>query len=114
MIYFSLNLAKNGPICEKTYPQKLVTWGSPPPSSDIVATFALFLILRLPLAYLFVVVGDIWGYLGLGNHEVQYLDPVLASSHITLSLLLPAPSPTSSPASSPASSFAPSLVSSPA
>ena len=25
MIYFSFNLAKYGPICEKTYPQKLVT-----------------------------------------------------------------------------------------
>ena len=25
MVYFSFNLAKNGPICEKTYPQKRVT-----------------------------------------------------------------------------------------
>ena len=25
MVYFSINLAKNGPICEKTCPQKLVT-----------------------------------------------------------------------------------------
>ena len=64
MVYFSLNLAKNGPICEKTYPQKLVTknsqtpplfpqklltGGTPPPSSDIVTTFALFLVVRLPL-----------------------------------------------------------------
>ena len=63
MVYFCFNLAKNGPVCEKTYPQKLVTknrqtppypqklvtGGTPPPSSDIVTTFALFLILRLPL-----------------------------------------------------------------
>ena len=25
MVYFSFNLSKNGSICEKTYPQKLVT-----------------------------------------------------------------------------------------
>ena len=64
MVYFSLNLAKNGLICGKTYAQKLVTKnhqtpppvppkasdrGYPlPPSSDIVTTFALFLMVRLP------------------------------------------------------------------
>ena len=48
MVYFRFNLAKYGPICEKTYPQKLVAGGTPPPSSDIVTTLALFLILRLP------------------------------------------------------------------
>ena len=69
MVYFSFNLAKNGPICGKTYPQKLVTKnrqtppvppkasdrGYPPPSSsDIVTTFALFLLLRLPLLSYYV------------------------------------------------------------
>ena len=69
MVYISFNLANYGPIIEKMYPQKLVTknhqtpppppypqklvtggtQGTPPLSSDIVTTFALFLILWLPL-----------------------------------------------------------------
>ena len=68
MVYISFNLAKYGPICEKTYlqklltknrqtpapyPQKLMTLSNP--SSDIVTTFGLFLIVWLPLVPICVI-----------------------------------------------------------
>ena len=56
IIYFGFNFAKYGPICEKTYPQKLLTkilkppllylqklvpGGTPPPSRDIALSLLL-------------------------------------------------------------------------